>query len=182
MCLQQLGNTTRPLKWRPRVPTGLSGVGVHARHERQGEDRPRQITFIVARIVIAKNRLPALYQVGKRPLAGIEMRGPAWRKFSADGEKALFRLPGGPGFLPRVTVCEAAIDALSLAALEGMRGNTLYAATAGGMGPATAAALLELLEALADNPAAVLVAAPLPPDRFNDWNDALCSCQGCSSR
>jgi hypothetical protein len=106
--------------------------------------------------------------------------------------------------LPRVTVCEAAIDAPSLAALEGMRGNTLYAATAGGMGPATVAALLELLEALAGNPAAMLVAAtladsagrrlaeqlaeiaagagiafaaPLPPDRFNEWSDALCSCQ-----
>ena len=145
---------------------------------------------------------------GAGRLTGIEMRGPAWRTFSAGGEKALFRLPGGPGVLPRVTVCEAAIDALSLAALEGMRGNTLYAATAGGMGPATVAALLELLAALAGNPAAMLVAAtdadsagrrlaerlaeiaaeagiafaaPLPPDGFNDWNDALCRCQAAAA-
>jgi hypothetical protein len=145
---------------------------------------------------------------GAGGLTGIEMRGPDWRKFSAGGEKALFRLPGGPGFLPRVTVCEAAIDALSLAALEGMRVDTLYAATAGGIGPATVAALHELLEALAGNPAAMLVAAtdadsarrrlaerlaeiaagagiafaaPLPPDRFNNWNDALCSCQAAAA-
>ena len=56
-------------------------------------------------------------------LTGIEMRGPAWRGFSAGGTKTLFRLPGGPGSLPRVAVCEAAIDALSLAAIE-QRGAT----------------------------------------------------------
>ena len=59
-------------------------------------------------------------------LTGIEMRGPAWRSFSAGGGKTLFRLPGGPGRLPRVVVCEAAIDALSLAAIEQARHDTLY--------------------------------------------------------
>jgi hypothetical protein len=45
-------------------------------------------------------------------LTGIEMRGADYRNFSAGGEKTLFRLPGGPGRLSRVAVCEAAIDAL----------------------------------------------------------------------
>ena len=62
-------------------------------------------------------------------VTGIEMRGPDWRSFSAGGGKTLFRLPGGPGSLPRLAVCEAAIDALSLAAIERMRHDTLYAAT-----------------------------------------------------
>ncbi|HUZ62983.1 MAG TPA: DUF3991 and TOPRIM domain-containing protein [Acetobacteraceae bacterium] len=133
-------------------------------------------------------------------IVGIEMRGPAWRNFSAGGEKTLFRLTGGPGFLPRLAVCEAAIDALSLAAIEGLRGDTLYAATAGGMGPATVEALQHLLRTIAADPAGVLVAATdadvagrryaarlaelaaeagvrcaavLPPDGINDWNDAL---------
>jgi Toprim-like/Protein of unknown function (DUF3991) len=137
---------------------------------------------------------------GTGRLTGIEMRGPAWRKFSAGGAKTLFRLPGGAGDLPRVTVCEAAIDALSLAAIEGVRDDTLYTATAGGMGPATVAALRQLLEMLKADPAALLVAATdadiagrryaarlhamateagvrcdaiLPPDGLNDWNDAL---------
>jgi hypothetical protein len=44
-------------------------------------------------------------------LTGIEMRGPDYRNFSAGGGKTLFRLPGGPGPLTRVAVCEAAIDA-----------------------------------------------------------------------
>ena len=74
-------------------------------------------------------------------LTGIEMRGPDYRNFSAGGGKTLFRLPGGHGRLPRVAVCEAAIDALSLAAIERARRDTLYAATAGGMGPETVAAL-----------------------------------------
>jgi hypothetical protein len=68
-------------------------------------------------------------------LTGIEMCGPDYRNFSAGGGKALFRLAGGPGSLPRVAMCEAAIDALSLAAIERCRPDTLYVATAGGMGP-----------------------------------------------
>ena len=133
-------------------------------------------------------------------LTGIEMRGSDYRNFSAGGEKTLFRLPGGPGPLPRVAVCESAIDALSLAAIERARDDTLYAATAGGMGPATVAALQQLLRALTADPAALLTAATdadapgrryaarlqemateagvrfdaiLPPDGLKDWNDAL---------
>jgi hypothetical protein len=98
-------------------------------------------------------------------------------------------------------VCEAAIDALSLAAIEECRPDTLYAATAGGMGPATVAALQRHLPGLAADPAGILVAATdadiagrryavrlkdlaaeagarfsaiLPPDELNDWNDFLC--------
>jgi len=131
---------------------------------------------------------------------GIEMRGPVWRNFSAGGEKALFRLPGGPGCVSRVAVCEGAIDALSLAAIEGLRDDTLYAATTGGMGPATITALQQLLQVLTADPAGTLIAATdadtaswryaarlgelaaavgvrfarvVPPDRLNDWNDAL---------
>ena len=133
-------------------------------------------------------------------LTGIEMRGPAWRGFSAGGGKTLFRLPAGQGRPTRVAVCEAAIDALSLAAIERQRRDTLYAATAGGMGPATVAALQQILLDFARDPAAVLIAATdadtagrrhaarlevlaveagvrfsmlLPPDGVNDWNDAL---------
>jgi hypothetical protein len=46
----------------------------------------------------------------------------------------------------RVAVCEPAIDALGMAAIEQQRYDTLYVATAGGMGPATIAALRQLLE------------------------------------
>ena len=135
-------------------------------------------------------------------LTGIEMRGPAWCGFSAGGGKTLFRLPGGSGRLSRVAVCEAAIDALSLAAIEGARRDTLYAATAGGMGPTTIAALRQVLHGLSADPAGMLIAATdadaagrryavrlqgmatearvrfdaiLPPDGLKDWNDALCT-------
>jgi hypothetical protein len=134
-------------------------------------------------------------------LTGIEMRGSDYRNFSSGGGKALFRLAGGPGSLPRVAVCEAAIDALSLAAIEECRRDTLYAATAGGMGPATVAALQRFLPGLAADPAGILIAATdadiagrryaarleelaaearvrfnaiLAPDGLNEWNDFLC--------
>ena len=137
---------------------------------------------------------------GAGRVTGIEMRGPAWRGFSAGGTKTLFRLPGGSGFLPRVAVCEAAIDALSLAAIERLRRDTLYAATAGGMGPPTIAALRQLFCNRSPDQAGLLIAATdadtagrryaarlrdvaaaagvrfemiLPPDGLNDWNDAI---------
>jgi hypothetical protein len=137
---------------------------------------------------------------GSGLLTGIEMRGSDYRNFSAGGGKTLFRLPGGPGRLTRVAVCEAAIDAMSLAAIERERRDTLYAATAGGLGPATITALQELLRDLAADPAGILIAATdadtagrryatrlealatearvrfdtiLPPNGLNDWNDAL---------
>jgi hypothetical protein len=137
---------------------------------------------------------------GTGVLTGIEMRGGDYRNFSAGGGKTLFRLPGGPGRPTRVAVGESAIDALSLAAIEGAQPDTLYAATAGGMGPGTVAALGQLLQDLATGPAGLLVAATdadiagrrhaarlehmateagvrfeaiLPPDGLNDWNDAL---------
>jgi len=139
---------------------------------------------------------------GAGHLTGIEMRGPTWRGFSAGGDKTLFRLPGRFGRPSRVTVCEAAIDAMSLVAIESCRPDTLYTATAGGMGPATIAAIQQLLRALAGEPAGMLVAATdadsagrryaerlqgmateagvrfdaiLPPDGLNDWNDVLCA-------
>jgi hypothetical protein len=81
-------------------------------------------------------------------LTGIEMRGSDYRNFAAGGDKTLFRLAGGPGPLTRVAVCEATI--------EYSRSDTLYAATAGGMGPETVVALQRLLQALSSDPAGML--------------------------
>ncbi len=133
-------------------------------------------------------------------LTGIETRGSDWRGFSEGSDKSLFRLPGGTGALTRLAVCEAPIDALSLAALDGLRADTLYVATTGGMGPLTLACLGALLQGLAAQPAGVLVAATdadkpgeryaerlaamaeaagvrserlVPTNGQNDWNDVL---------
>ena len=95
-------------------------------------------------------------------LTGIELRGPAFRGFSRGDTKSLFRLLGGAGRDGRATrlvVTEAPIDALSLAVLEGSRGDSLYVATAGGMGPLTMASLERLIGELAPQPGAGLVAA-----------------------
>ncbi len=96
---------------------------------------------------------------GEGRLTGIEMRGPNYRGFSADGDKSLFRLQLGAEAPTRLAVLEAPIKAMGLAALEGMRADTLYVGTAGGMGPLTLACLRQEMEALTRNPGAVLVAA-----------------------
>lgn len=125
-------------------------------------------------------------------VCGWEGRGPEWRGFAKGGSKILFRF-GSPD-APRLCVTEAAIDAMSLAAIEGMREGTAYFSTGGGWAPATAAAL----QSLAARPDAQLVAATdgnpqgdVYADRLralaekigcawrrlrppaNDWNEAL---------
>jgi hypothetical protein len=97
-------------------------------------------------------------------------------------------------------LAEAAIDALSRAAIERLREDTIYAATGGGMGPTTIAALAARLLALKDLPNALLESAAdanpagdryaarhqdiaeqigvpfkrlRPPIEGGDWNDLL---------
>jgi hypothetical protein len=86
-------------------------------------------------------------------LVGREERGPEWRGFSTGGSKVLFRL-GAPDAL-RLCVTEAAIDEMSLAAIEGLQDDTLYLSTGGGWSPRTEAALITLLA----RPNALLVCA-----------------------
>ena len=84
---------------------------------------------------------------------GWKERGPQWRGFATGGAKTLFRL-GAPD-ARRFAVTEAAIDAMSLAAIEGLRRDSLYLSTGGGWSPTTEAAL----RILAARPGAQLVAA-----------------------
>lgn len=84
-------------------------------------------------------------------LSGWEERGPQWRGFCNGGSKTLFSF--GSHEPVRICITEAAIDALSLAALEKVRPGTLYASTGGGWSPSTA----RVIETIAAN--AILVAA-----------------------
>ncbi|WP_049802029.1 DUF3991 and toprim domain-containing protein, partial [Bradyrhizobium genomosp. III] len=75
-------------------------------------------------------------------LTGWEERGPAWRGFATDGGKELFRF--GSEEYERICITEAAIDAMSIAAIEVLRPNTLYVSTGGGWSPATDEAIRRL--------------------------------------
>jgi hypothetical protein len=130
----------------------------------------------------------------------IEIRGPGFRRSIAGGRKTLFRFHGGPHPLIRLVLTEAPIDALSLAAWEGIRADTIYAATGGGMGQGTIDAIASILRGLAGISGAELVSAVdadlageryaarhealakaaavaftrlAPPVQNGDWNDAL---------
>ncbi len=72
----------------------------------------------------------AAHQGDDGAVAGWEERGPEWRGFASGGSKVLFRF--GSTIAPRICVTEAAIDAMSLAAIEGVRRDTLYVSTGGG--------------------------------------------------
>nr|WP_040853398.1 DUF3991 and toprim domain-containing protein [Phyllobacterium sp. YR531] len=76
---------------------------------------------------------------GEGVVTGWEERGPEWRGFSTGGAKLLFRF--GPCDALRLCITEAAIDAMSLAALESTRRDSLYVSTGGGWAPATDAAI-----------------------------------------
>ena len=86
-------------------------------------------------------------------VVGWEERGTNWRGFASGGAKALFTL--GDTTALRICVVEAAIDAMSLAAIEGSRVDTQYASTGGGWSPSTA----DRIVALALRHGAQLVAA-----------------------
>ena len=129
----------------------------------------------------------------------IEIRGPDFKGSVKGGAKALFRLPGSPVTPTRLAIAEAPIDALSLAAIEGIRSDTLYLATGGGMGPGTVEAIRRALTSIASHPAALLASAAdanrageryadqhaalaaeagvpfqrLRPPSGTDWNDAI---------
>lgn len=81
----------------------------------------------------------AAHRDGEGQVTGWEERGPQWRGFSTGGAKVLFRF--GHSDALRLCVTEAAIDAMSLAALDGARRDSLYLSTGGGWAPATDAAI-----------------------------------------
>ena len=108
----------------------------------------------------------------------VDVRGPTYKGSLTGGTKSLFRLPP-PHFgsmLPRLVVAEAAIDALSIAAIEELRADTLYVATSGGMGPGTIVALEALLDNIAKLPGALFCSAAGANgggDRFADRHRVL---------
>ena len=87
------------------------------------------------------------------------MRGSDYRNFSAGGGKTLFRLPGGPGPLTPRRGVRGGDRRAEPGGDRALSPDTLYAATAGGMGPATVVALQQLLQDLAADPAGMLIAA-----------------------
>jgi Toprim-like/Protein of unknown function (DUF3991) len=82
-------------------------------------------------------------------VAHVDVRGPTYKGSLTGGAKSLFRLSLNGPPLPRLVLTEGAIDALSIATLESLRRDTLYAATGGGMGPGTVGALEALLASIA---------------------------------
>ena len=109
-------------------------------------------------------------------VAHVDVRGPTYKGSLTGGAKSLFRLPPKDPLLPRLVVAEAAIDALSIAAVESLRNDTLYLATGGGMGPGTIAALEGLLASIAMLRGAHLCSAADangPGDRFADRHRSL---------
>jgi hypothetical protein len=130
----------------------------------------------------------------------IEVRGPDFKRSLTGGRKNLFRLHGGANPSIRLALTEAPIDALSLAAWESLRSDTLYAASGGGMGPGTIDAIMTILTRLAGladaefasaadadrageryaarhqalaNAAGVPFVRLAPPIPDGDWNDVL---------
>ena len=130
----------------------------------------------------------------------VEVRGPSFRGSLRGGHKSLFRLSAGhDDAATRLAITEAPIDALSLAAIEALRPDTIYAATGGGMGDGTVGAIEQILAALSRSNGAELASAAdantageryatrhaelarsagirfsrLTPTTGADWNDVL---------
>jgi len=110
----------------------------------------------------------------------VEIRSPTFKGSLKGGRKTLFRF-GDPGTrFTRLAVFEAPIDALSVAAIERMRRDTLYVATGGGMGPGTLKALQLEAERLAPVAGVLVSAADANPagDRFAARHEELAAAAG----
>jgi len=129
----------------------------------------------------------------------VEIRGRDFKGSLKGGHKSLFRLRGSNAPPCRLVIAEAPIDAMSIAAIEGPRADTLYVATGGGMGPGTLQALEALCGELAARPGGSVESAAdanaagdryaasheeiakgaglpfrrLRPPQGQDWNDVL---------
>ncbi|KXV49656.1 hypothetical protein AD945_03755 [Gluconobacter albidus] len=127
-----------------------------------------------------------------RPVTGWEMRGPSMASaFSKGGDKALFRFAWEKADqYERLVVTEAAIDAMSIATIEGVRRDTLYVSTGGGLGPLTASEIRRVSQGVRE--VGTATDANAPGDRYavmiadlvnvpairirpeaNDWNAQL---------
>jgi len=144
-----------PERWRARrKPWRGSATWRYLRDERGLPER-------VIRMVISADALRegphgsmwAAHTDDDGAVTGWEERGPDWRGFASGGAKILFRF--GRCDASRLCVTEAAIDAMSLAAIEGVREQTLYLSAGGGWSPSTSQAL----RILAARPGVQLVAA-----------------------
>jgi len=159
--------------WQPPAPTRSSPVETAAarwaarRKPWKGSrtwtylTTERRIPESVLRTVIAQDLLRegpfgsmwACHRDASGVVCGWEERGPDWRGFSTAGDKLLFSL--GNGSL-RLCISESAIDAMSLAAVEGIPGSSRYLSAGGGWSPATTEAVRSLAQAI---DGATLVAA-----------------------
>jgi Protein of unknown function (DUF3991) len=94
------------------------------------------------------------HRSGDGSVTHVEVRGPDYK-----GSLTLFRFGWAGKGVCRLAVTEAQIDAFSLAAIEGVRPDTLDLATGGGIGPGTVAALHDKIRAVSPTQDARLVAA-----------------------
>ena len=111
---------------------------------------------------------------GDGAVSHVEIRGPDFKGSLRGGTKTLFRFGRVGEEACRLAVTEAPIDALSLAALDGCRIDTVYSATGGGIGPGTVAALQDATRAIAGRPGACLVAATDANRAGDRYAERLC--------
>jgi hypothetical protein len=142
-------------RWQSRCkPWGNSATWRYLRDERGLPERV--IRFAISTDILREGPHGSMWAAHADidgVLTGWEERGPEWRGFASGGAKILFRL--GRANALRLCVTEAAIDAMSLAAIEGLREGSLYLSAGGGWSPATA----EALRVLAARPGTQIVAA-----------------------
>ena len=115
----------------------------------------------------------------------VEIRGPEFKGSLMGGDKTLFLFRRGVVPVTRLVIAEAPIDALSIVALEGKRIESLYAATGGGMGPGTLAALEAICTNLRQRPDTVVESAAdanRAGDRFAERHAEIAQAAGVAFR
>jgi len=179
--LSLAGRTAQPKAQPGRVRVGgFGGSEGLARYLRDERCIPEATIRAAIRLDLLREgplgSMWAVHRDSKGAITGWEERGPEWRGFSTGGAKILFCF--GPPQALRLCVTEAAIDALSLGALEIGRSDSLYLSTSGGWSPAVASAI----RTLAARPGALLIAAMdnnSQGDKYADRLKGIASAAAC---
>ncbi len=93
-------------------------------------------------------------------LTGWDTEGPGFRNFASNATKSLFTLDAANGNATRIVVADTPIEAMSLATIERMRNDTIYAAVSGTVGRETAATLRAYIDRIDPNTLSIVVATP----------------------
>lgn len=102
----------------------------------------------------------AKHRTAAGDMTGWDAEGPDFRNFASGATRSLFTLDAANGGATRIVVADTPIEAMSIATIERMRGDTIYAAVSGAVGLETTTTLRAYIDRIDPYKLSIVVATP----------------------